>query len=623
MMSIQFGILGPRGSILQKDMLSDLAKLTERYALDGVSLKLSGRLGMGYQSYRTHERMQDDAEPRVCPQGRVLSFDGRLDNFKELSEELGLSQEESPDTTIVLAAYERWKGDCFSKLIGDWALVLWDPLTESLYLARDHAGTRTLYFEERGSRLVWSTYLESFEPLSRKLDIDGVFASTYLACAPTSERTPFNGIWPVLPGHLILFRNGSIEERTHWSWLRGSALEYSDERQYSEHFIHLFSQSIERRTGPGSPILAQLSGGLDSSSIVCLSDQLRKNIGREPTELLDTVSYFDESEAAWDESPYFKEVERNRGKVGLHIPLNLNEREIVSSDIPKPYYLWPGADESSLINEQSFDGQVKDRGYRSILSGIGGDELLGGVPDPHLELADYMRLGAFRRFFTQGLAWSLALRIPIYRLAVESTKFAGGQYFARIQHPKKLAPWLTQKAVELVRSSGPQSNSTNWKHRPSEIAMQSSAISMLETMPHLRPRYLERREWRYPYLDRDLVEFLLSVPRNILVRPGRRRYLMRIALHGTVPDMILERRRKAFIVQSPLSKVSENAEALRSLCKRGWTVEQGLCDRQTLLDQVEAIADRNDLTWFRPFQRWLSFELWLRASYQPSMAIND
>ena|SRR6187402_952218 len=164
---------------------------------------------------------------------------------------------------------------------------------------------------------------------------------------------------------------------------------------YEAHFLTLFHQSVARRTGPGAPILAQLSGGMDSTAIVCMSDEIRRST-HPKSELLDTVSFYDDAEASLNEKPYFSITEARRGKVGTHLDMAFSQRTFAPYDGAEGTYLLPGADSFSIEQERRFRDGVWQKGYRSVLSGIGGDEVLGGIPDPLPELADYLASGKVR-----------------------------------------------------------------------------------------------------------------------------------------------------------------------------------------------------------------------------------
>ena len=169
-MSILFGLLKKRNEPVVELELQQAASATERYATSIGHMYVRGRLGMGLQPYFTHERSAAEVGPFPDALGRVVSFDGRLDNYKELIHELDVSHSENGDSRIVLAAFERWGQGCFSHLVGDWALALWSEREQALYLARDHAGTRTLHFHQQNGMVFWSTYLDTFAAFGMELD---------------------------------------------------------------------------------------------------------------------------------------------------------------------------------------------------------------------------------------------------------------------------------------------------------------------------------------------------------------------------------------------------------------------------------------------------------------------
>src|SRR5216683_927664 len=143
-MSIIFGIRKSEGEVVEEHQLLSLANATDRWAPDGTFVRATGRIGMGFQPYHTHQRSNLESQPVADDLGNMISWDGRLDNHKELRDLLAQEANIS-DSLIVLAAFRRWGEECFSRLIGDWAVALWSHTDRSLYLARDHAGTRTLY----------------------------------------------------------------------------------------------------------------------------------------------------------------------------------------------------------------------------------------------------------------------------------------------------------------------------------------------------------------------------------------------------------------------------------------------------------------------------------------------
>ena len=197
----------------------------------------------------------------------------------------------------MLAAFGRWGVGCFSRLTGDWALALWCERERELFLARYHAGTRTLYFLERDGVLQWSTHLDPFLQPQSDLTLSEEYVARYLSGSPIGDLTPYEGIRSVRPAHYCVFQEDARFESAHWNPAAATAIRYKEDIEYERHFLELFLQAVDRRTGGGAPILAELSGGMDSTSIVCASDFLRRRNGS-GADLLDTVSYYDDSEAS-------------------------------------------------------------------------------------------------------------------------------------------------------------------------------------------------------------------------------------------------------------------------------------------------------------------------------------
>jgi asparagine synthase (glutamine-hydrolysing) len=614
-MSVIFGVVKREGQSVEKQDLLKLAQPTQKYAPDGSCVFARGRIGMGFQPYHTHQRATLEVLPLVDPHGNLLSFDGRLDNYSELCDLLEVREAEAPDSSIVLKAFERWGEDGFSRLVGDWALALWVHSDRTLYLARDHAGTRSLYFEYSNSQILWSTYLETFFSDGRTSDLDEDFAALYMNCQPTRQLTPYKGIKAIPPAHYLRFRADAVVTRAHWQWIAKDSLVYNSDVQYEDHFLQLFRQSVQRRTGPGAPILAQLSGGMDSTSIVCMSDHIRRAQNPE-MDLLETVSFYDNSEPNWDEAPFFGVVETSRHKIGLHLDVSYSERTIRPQPSTAPPHLWPGADSSGVEFDVRLHDALKGRNFRSILSGLGGDEVLGGVPTALPELADLMISGHLHSLSHSSIEWCLVNREPFLHMLLKTLRFTYGLYFSGRPVPQTPPPWLRRRFRQ--GRDGGIAGGTIWGRLrcpiPSKLANGNAWWSILETLPTRLLSSDERFEYRYPFLDRDLVEFLFQVPRRQIVEPGRRRSLMRRALKNIVPAEILERRRKANLIRGPINLIRREHDWLASRFRTMRCVEMGLVDPSSLPTVLDSVAIKGDPTWWPYLMRLISFELWLGSA---------
>src|SRR5689334_5936782 len=129
---------------------------------DGGDGLIDGAVGMVYRAFHTNAELRRERQPLLSRWGHLLCWDGRLDNRDELLPLLKTElRGERTDVSIVLAAYQRWSADFLSRLIGDFALSLWDPLAKALLLARDPFGVRPLYYFRNNDEFIWSSTVTS------------------------------------------------------------------------------------------------------------------------------------------------------------------------------------------------------------------------------------------------------------------------------------------------------------------------------------------------------------------------------------------------------------------------------------------------------------------------------
>ena len=148
---------------------------------------------------------------------------------------------------------------------------------------------------------------------------------------------------------------------------------------------------------------------------------------------------------------------------------------------------------------------------------------------------------------------------------------------------------------------------------PLQIDSEKTWWSILESLPHLFPRLIKRPEYRYPLLDKDLVEFLVRVPRAQLMKPGRRRFMMRRALKSIVPEEILERKQKAFQLRAPLVKLQQSQALLRRVFKDSMLAQMGCIDVGQFFQTLER-ASLGEMTYWFAVQQTIALELWLQSS---------
>jgi asparagine synthase (glutamine-hydrolysing) len=339
----------------------------------------------------------------------------------------------------------------------------------------------------------------------------------------------------------------------------------------------------------------------------------RRRLRDPDCEILDTISFYDDSEASLNERSFFSVTEAHRGKIGTHVNTAFSQRTFRPHDGEHGIYFLPGADSFSIHQERRLHDVYSTAGYRSILSGIGGDEVLGGVPDAFPELEDHLVAGHLCELLRRSVDWCLADRSHLAGTLYGTVMFAIRLYTRHRGSHSVIPPWLSDSLTNRCRQIGTvreRESPSRFGIAPHRLDNANAWNSVMETLPHLFPQILSRLEYRYPFLDKDLVSFLFSIPREQIVRPGRRRSLMRRALVGIVPDGILERRRKAFQLRAPLAALQHARPALERLLADSELAKASLIDIQTLRLALGHVAE-GQVQWHQALLKTIAFELWL------------
>jgi asparagine synthase (glutamine-hydrolysing) len=540
----------------------------------------------------------------------MLHWDGRLDNRSDLLPRLSDSLKgEITNEAIARATYERWGTEGFVHLIGDWSLVLRDHENRTTILASDFAGVRPLYYHVQGGRVQWSNRLQSLVEETGITDLDEQYIAGFLTVGGCANRTPYKGIYSVPPGHAVCVSSKGTTVSRFWSMPIGDTIRYQNKHRYEEELRALFRQAVTVRLESESPVLAELSGGLDSSSIVCMANQLVRS-GAVRTSRLETVSF------AWQNSldeRFIREVESHCGIQGARISTDgapfISEAQL-SGAMPQAF--------QALLT--SVATTARQLGARTILTGQNGDLVMGNWFDDSLQVAASLRRFRIGRAFGEALEWSKILHFPVYRILWQAAQAA-------------LPPALTPAAIyasgdgsyapksvetSLVSSESASFFSTDWLHAASERRKYFYCLSMaLELRTLQAPEALQHLEYTHPFGHRPLVEFLMTIPADVLCRPGEPRTLMRSAFSDLWPNKLRERRSKGSF-NAPWQQATRPLAHALLKTKKLHTVERGFVDRDSLRARLVRHClglDCNE----SQLRQIMLLELWLRNRAERSV----
>lgn len=540
--SVQAGILNWDSQPIDRKEIAAMGRWLADYGPDGESSYLNGSISMLYRPFFTTPESVCEVQPHLSASGKVITWDGRLDNRDELVLELACHLgDDCTDLALFSAAFEQWGTNCFAKLRGDWATAIWIPEENELILARDFAGVRHLFYHPQPRRIIWCSHLAPLVRIGDRLHVCEEYFAGYLLLWPPAHLTPYREICSVPPGSYLCAQGGHSHIQQYWDPNPTFKIRFKADVEYEEQFRDVFAKAVRRRLRTNSPILADLSGGLDSSSIVCVADQVIAQ-GQNTTPRIDTFSISDRSEPGDEDLFFYTKVEEQRGRVGHHADV-LATGDSLSFEYAD-FVPTPGFGDREEVNTIK-SKLIREHGYRVSLSGLGGDEIAGNTLDPCVQAADLIRALRLRSLSAHLQSWSLLLRRPWLELFCASFAFLLPPAIrTKTSFAVTLEPWINDNFARKHNLPKRKLNAAegSWLE---PAGFRDSLQTLLVLSRQLTCKPPSSIEARYPFLDQDLVEFLMHIPSDQLLRPNQRRSLMRRSLAHALPSSILQRRTKS------------------------------------------------------------------------------
>jgi asparagine synthase (glutamine-hydrolysing) len=547
------GVLHVDGRDVSDQTLLAMAAAAPARGFDGVTRWHDGPVGFIRVAHATTPEAVGEVQPQVgTGSGVALLFDGRLDNREELLDLLGWHGAVlagAPDPAIALALFERL-GDAFvRRLVGDFAIALWQPRERRLLLLRSPVGWRPLLWTFDGKTFGFATEPRSLVlglGLERRLNEAAV--GEYLAQRfATQDDTFWHGVQRLPPGSALSLEDAHLRR---WHWHDGPFEDLSrlSATDHVDRFRALFDQALVATTRATGPVAAQLSGGLDSSSVVCRATELYR-AGRidRPIEAI-SARFPGEPH---DETDYSSAVEAHLGiaatTVGAH-PFDLDEAQAwcaATYQLP----LRPNV----LATMHDACAHLESVGGRVLLSGEGGDEWFDGSHAhwPHLLLG-----GRWSTLVGEGLkAWPdrskfvAARRIAYHGAMPLLSRHHRARMRSALPIDSTIPPWIRTDWAERIGLP------ERWRPQRAAVALpgfvQPSRYKYF-MVPYRHPfentqAYAQARgvELRHPFHDLRLTTFAMGAAGAVMRADGRKKYILRQAMLGTLPEKVRLRTDKA------------------------------------------------------------------------------
>ncbi|ERM83987.1 hypothetical protein P872_01620 [Rhodonellum psychrophilum GCM71 = DSM 17998] len=573
---------------------------------DEIESKESYCLGLGHRRLSILDLSTDGHMP-MCDdsQNFWITYNGEVYNFIEIKEELqakGYAFRSGTDTEVILSAYIEWGENCLNKFVGMFSFAIYQKDKQTLFLVRDRYGIKPLYYWVSpkdvlyfGSEIKQFTVCDGWDA---KLNHQKAHDYIFYGLTDHTEETMFKGVFQLKPGHSSLidfsnmkFKQGQKLTQKHWykpslTRFKGSFEEAKDK------FKDLFTSSIKLHLRSDVPVGFTLSGGLDSSSIVCTVDKLNKeNILSSD---LHTFSSVNENEL-FSEKKWMDVVTSNIEAKSTYVYPDVST---LIKTLPKLIFHMdePYQSQSAFLGYQVYQAAAKNN-ILVVLTGQGADEFLSGyglfkklrIKD----LANNFQLTELQiEFDKKGIKLIPDLIAVFFNQLVHLPLF-GLRYrlVSRRANFKKILSLLNFKFLKF-EPKHPLDDFDQFRH---DHVVNSN--HQLSTNP--LPRYLrwEDRnsmahsiEARVPFLDHRLVEFCQSLPLEYLDGKDKSKMLLSESMEGILPKSIQDRRdKKGFITPEEDWVKSKNPQEFRNL------LEKSISDSNGIIRRDEALAYFDDL----------------------------
>ncbi len=532
-----------------------MSRAIEHRGPDSIGHWTGGPVGLSNLLLQTVAQSAQEKQPLVSADGlRCLTMDGRIDNREELKRDLeskGFRIRHKTDAELVLCAYEQWGEECPIRLLGDFAFAIWDGSKRQLFCARDHVGVRPFYYHHSPTWFAFGSEIRAIlalEAVPRRLN-ESRLADFLVETLDREdeESTFYRDVLRLPAGHCLVVAPGRFTIRDYWNLRAPAILRLGSLEEYGAAFREVFVEAVRCRLHSSHRVGSTLSGGIDSSSVVCTTRELLSGELREP---LHTVSLVDADESKCGETPYIQEVLRG-GWLVPHI--------VRSSDVSNLEAEMGEADEPFEIshyfpNHYIFSA-ARDAGVRVLLDGISGDHIT--APSNYLSIlirtlrwkSAITELSYRKKAYQEGVWSNLALygigpllpnpsirlrqRIRKYRKSLLQDPLINGAFADRMRVSERLEA-RSRKGWDVSQDLG---TLHCWSF--------TSGILPFFFEQSGRIAASMRIETRHPFSDRRVIEFFLSLPLKMKTFAPLPKRVIRAGMKGILPEKVRCRTRFA------------------------------------------------------------------------------
>jgi asparagine synthase (glutamine-hydrolysing) len=622
------GICGFNGELskhIGKKGLTNMLELIKHRGPDDQGIYLEENIGIGMRRLSIID-IENGLQPVHNENKDIwVVFNGEIYNFRELRKDLINKKHRfnsESDTEVLVHLYEEYGEEFVQKLIGMFAIAIWDGRNKKLLLVRDRMGEKPLYYCTCNNTLIFASEIKSIlgtGVITAELNTNLIGTQLLYRYIP-GEQTLFKNIYKLMPGHMLLFTNNTISIKQYWDIAKKNEFEGKTEAFYMDKIVSLMNESVKYRMESDVPVGIFLSGGLDSSIILNEASKFGiNNINtfcvafEKPQEGISVKKYSELNYASMVSKKYST----------MHHEYIINTKSIIN-DIDD--FIWH-------MDEPIGDPTVIPLFYLSkfaknhvgvVLSGEGADEIFAGYriySEPQkVNLYNSIPMAIRNNIITPLLnmmPFSYGKNFLMRSQLSISDRYSGvGTTFRTHEIPSLLSREFGSEMFDKNVSSYVESifiNSPMDKDElsqmlyfdqkvwlPEDTLVKSDKISMANSL-----------ELRVPFLDHRMVELAASIPSNLKYKGNCEKYILKKAYSKMLPEFVIKRKKNGFPV--PITSLLNNEfyDYAKEILLSSKTINRGYFNK-TYLENL--LGSRNINGNYKGRQVWLllTFELWNR-----------
>lgn len=554
------GILSENPNLVSKEKLVKMTDAIIHRGPDGFGHWISedGHVGFGHRRLSILDLTQTGAQPMHYLDRYTLTFNGEIYNYLEIKAEMvkkGYRFRSNSDTEVLLALYDLKKEKCLQELDGMFAFALYDKQTGEIFCARDRFGEKPFFYTQFQDAFYFASEMKEFWQVGVDKIPDPEMIFNYLHFDLVDNhsdlgQTFFRGVRKLAPGHFLIWKKGTVSIKKYWEINPKIQRSHIGLGEAKEQFRTLFIESVKRRLRSDVLVGSSLSGGIDSSLVVCVMDHLLKD---HPESIQNTFSArfknFHKDEG------YFIQKVREKTRITSHeVYSEMEELEGVFDKICF-HQEEPFGSASILVQYQVYE-LAKKNGVTVLLDGQGADEILAGYHPYFTTFFNEIRKRSgsqFKKEFSSyaqlhegntinakipkpGLKQAIAANFPglvnkvarkFLNLKMQNTALMADDFFSE---------YKPQSHNDFAFDLG---------HLNSHLFFSTFEVGLPTLLRYAdRNSMAHSREVRLPFLSHELVEFVFSLPAELKIKEGWTKYLMRVAFEDLLPQEITWRKDK-------------------------------------------------------------------------------